>query len=439
MVLLSVASIPRGRCFSISSRPILSTRRNRKVPIIRISRLVHSSKKTSQPEATEAAVDGTPVQEQHDKLPFSAASQLGLDPAQNKRHCPLVYHEEYSFEDWPPNHTFPMNKFERLANAILNNPIDLEDDTEEDIATSQPLVLDPSHFFRPLDFTPANLPKIQSWLCGPLDPTFVDRFLYGQLSTEEARRIGFREQTARVPLIRRTVLEVVGTLLTTQLAMQYGMAVHLAGGTHHARHDRGAGYTILNDLVVAAHQVLLLSTTTSNNNNTSVEKVLVIDCDVHQGDGTAHCMHNVPFLNDDKLFTLSLHCASNYPHPKAISTYDIGLPDKMEDTAYQEVLEESVNRALTEVQPDVVLYDAGVDIYKGDTLGRLHVSEQGIRNRDRFVLEACLLRQIPVAAVIGGGYDVDVDALARRHAMVHEEASRLWREHELWNNNIKSN
>ena len=374
-------------------------------------------------DAAIASVDGSPVQEKKEKLPFSAASRLGLDPFQNKRHCPLVYHENYSFEDWPPNHTFPMNKFERLANAILNNPIALQEDSVS--PTDRPLVLDPSHLFRPLDYTPANILQLQSWLCGPLDTTFVDRFLNGQLSTEEARRIGFREQTPRPPLIQRTVLEVVGTLLTAQLAMTYGIAAHLAGGTHHARHDRGAGYTILNDLVVTAHHLLT--------SNPSVKKVLVIDCDVHQGDGTAHCMHDVPFLQD-KFFTLSLHCASNYPHPKAISTYDIGLPDKMDDTAYQAVLEDSVHRALSTIQPDVVLYDAGVDIYKGDTLGRLHVSEQGIRNRDRFVLKACLLRNIPVAAVIGGGYDVDVNALARRHAIVHEEASRLWREHELWNN-----
>lgn len=378
-------------------------------------------------------------QETEPTLSFSAASRFGLDPSKNKRHCPLVYHEDYSFADWPPTHTFPMNKFERLANAILSNPIDITgDDLTEDASsknnddgsavqhTTRPLVLDPAHFFRPLDFTRANLPKIQSWLCGPLDTIFVDRFLTGQLPTEEERRIGFREETSRVPLIRRTVLEVVGTILTAQLAMKYGVAAHLAGGTHHARHDRGAGYTILNDLVVTAHHIL-----TADNTSSLIRKVLVIDCDVHQGDGTAHCMHDVPFLKD-KLYTLSLHCASNYPHPKAISTYDIGLPDKMGDDAYLMVLEQSVYRALDKIHPDIVLYDAGVDVYEGDSLGRLRISERGIRTRDRFVLKACLMRGIPVAAVIGGGYDKDVDALALRHAIVHEEASRLWRDLELW-------
>jgi len=345
-----------------------------------------------------------------------------------------VYHEDYSFADWPPEHTFPMNKFERLANAILTSPItDLNDD---------PLVLDPSHFFRPLDYTSTNLATIQKWLCGPLNATFVDRFLQGRLTAEEVRLIGFREQTYRPELIRRTVLELAGTLLTAHLACQYGVAANLAGGTHHAHHEMGAGYTILNDLVVTAHQMTTTTTTTNSpgsttsislgNNSASVlQRVLVIDCDVHQGDGTARCMQEIPSLSG-KLFTLSLHCESNYPHPKARSTFDVGLPDKMKDEAYLKVLHESVDHAITKVQPDLVLYDAGVDVYRHDKLGRLHVSEEGIRKRDRYVLEACVSRNIPVAAVIGGGYDSDEDALARRHAILHEECSKVWRERKMW-------
>jgi acetoin utilization deacetylase AcuC-like enzyme len=129
---------------------------------------------------------------------------------------------------------------------------------------------------------------------------------------------------------------------------------------------------------------------------------------------------------------LSLHCASNYPQLKANSTYDVGLPDGTEDEAYLEILRESVSKAIREVEPDLVLYDAGVDIYKGDRLGRLHVSEDGIRKRDRWVLDYCVTNGIPVAAVVGGGYDKDVFALARRHAFVHEEAAYVWRKHKLW-------
>lgn len=310
-----------------------------------------------------------------------------------------------------------MDKFARLGSAILNTP--------QPTLDGHPLVLQESHFFRPLDYNKTNLPQLLHWLCGPLDQDFVHRFLSSQLTTEEARMIGFREQTPRPELIRRTVLEVAGTVLTAQLACHYGVAANLAGGTHHAHSTMGAGYTILNDLVVTAS--VLTSNDTTMNLPFPIKRVLVIDCDVHQGDGTAQCMDHVPGL-----YTLSLHCASNYPHPKATSTYDVGLPDKMQDEAYLQVLKESVVRAVEEIQPDLILYDAGVDIYRHDKLGRLHITEEGIRQRDRFVIDYCVQMEIPVAAVIGGGYDKDVDALARRHAIVHEECSAVWREYRLW-------
>ena len=155
----------------------------------------------------------------------------------------------------------------------------------------------------------------------------------------------------------------------------------------------------------------------------------MLDCDVHQGDGTAKF---VKLHEDQRLFTLSIHCASNYPQLKANSTYDVGVADGLRDDDYMQVLQDSVNLAIAEVNPDFVLYDAGVDIYEKDKLGRLKVSEHGIRQRDRWVLERCVAAEIPVAAVIGGGYDADVDALARRHAIVHEECAYLWRKYEMW-------
>lgn len=252
----------------------------------------------------------------------------------------------------------------------------------------------------------------------PIDATFLDSFLSGTLTDVECRRVGFGEQMRRPELIRRTVLEVAGTLLTAQLALQYRVAANLAGGTHHAQPTHGAGYTILNDLAVAAYCI-------------PVDRVLVIDCDVHQGDGTA--VFGTTDALKEKLFTLSLHCASNYPHPKANSTFDIGLPDKMQDEEYMTELKQAVARAIETVKPDLILYDAGVDVYSEDRLGRLRISEAGIRARDRWVIEYCAVEcGIPIAAVIGGGYDRDVDALARRHAIVHEECSYVWRKHHLW-------
>ncbi|GAX14372.1 hypothetical protein FisN_11Hh171 [Fistulifera solaris] len=291
-----------------------------------------------------------------------------------------------------------MNKFARIAHALTDS-----------------LVQDYTHFFRPLDFHDM---LATGWLSGPIDATFVERFLEGQLTVEECRRIGFREQTSRPELIERTVLEVAGTVLACQLACQWGLAANVAGGTHHASMSRGAGYTILNDLAVAAHVL-------------PKQRVLVVDCDVHQGDGTAQFGDKNGPLHG-RLITLSLHCQSNYPQLKAHSTIDVGLPDGMKDDDYMQALEDAVEKAIRRYTPDFCIYNAGVDIYENDVLGRLKVSEEGIRRRDRYVLDTFVFAGIPVAATVGGGYDKDVDALARRHAIVHEEAAFVWRKHKLW-------
>ena len=359
-----------------------------------------------------------------------------------------------------------MDKFARTAHALMTTSRDPSS------STSLPLVLNEQDFFRPLDLDTILQNRPPDWLIrrdpepphrrrSIIQPQFLQQFLQGHLSVTDCRRIGFREQTSRPELIRRTVLEVAGTVLTAQLALTYTLAAHVAGGTHHAHPQGGAGYTILNDLAIATNVVTKKSkkkeatmnkkppgdedtargqqpTRTTHNKSSilqpsaaAVNRVLVIDCDVHQGDGTAKFgevgqpLHNT-------LFTLSLHCGSNYPSKKAHSTMDVDLPGHMADEAYLEVLQESVVHAVELVQPDLVLYDAGVDIYEHDVLGRLRVTEAGIRQRDFYVLDYCVSRGIPVAAVVGGGYDKDVDRLARRHAIVHEEAARVWQKHRLW-------
>lgn len=359
------------------------------------------------------------------------ASRLGLDPLENRFHAPIVNHENYSFADWPPNHTFPMDKFQKIANALLTT-------SSKTILNSnlpRPLVRQEVDFFRPLDYQ--NIPR--EWF-DIIDADFVDRFLKSELTLEEARYIGFREQTHRPELIERTVLEVAGTVLACQLASHYGIACNVAGGTHHASPTGGAGYTILNDLAVASN-FLTSPELHKGSVSSRIDRVLVIDCDVHQGDGTAKFStlwnDEEPKRNSDTkkqntLFTLSFHCASNYPRLKAHSTYDVGLEDGCKDEEYLYQLESNVNKALEEVQPDFVIYDAGVDIYEEDKLGRLDVSEEGIRKRDRWVLDRCVASKIPVAAVVGGGYDKDVDALARRHAIVHEECAYVWRKYKMW-------
>lgn len=315
-----------------------------------------------------------------------------------------------------------MDKFARLAYALQTTTRD----THPNSPLPRPLIRSEADFFRPLDAEAiVQQDSRHRWWLDVIHPDFLSRFLAGQLTAEECRRIGFREQTSRPELIERTVLEVAGTVLACQLAILHGLASNAAGGTHHARPAMGAGYTILNDLAVAAHVL-----TTQHPHR--IRRVLVVDCDVHQGDGTA-AFHGGPGAPlEGKLFTLSLHCASNYPTLKANSTMDVGLPDGMKDDEYLEVLRASVEAAVDSVRPDLVLYDAGVDVYSEDRLGRLRLSERGIRLRDRYVIDYCVSRGLPVATVVGGGYDKDVDALARRHALVVEEAAYVWRKHGMW-------
>ncbi|KAL3903239.1 MAG: hypothetical protein SGILL_010520 [Bacillariaceae sp.] len=339
-----------------------------------------SSSSSISTSASVAASDAIPL----DSLGLMT-SRSGLHPLENQYACPLVYHERYSFPGWPENHTFPMDKFERIAHTLQQTTTVLNN------GGNQPLVKRAQDFFRPLDLE--DVP-VESWLCSIIDSDFVHRFSNGNLTKEEARYIGFREQTARPELIERTVLEVAGTVLAAQLAYHFGIAANVAGGTHHAHPNGGAGYTIFNDLAVTAN--FLTDERLHGGSTPGIERVLVIDCDVHQGDGTAKFS---TLWKDDRLATLSMHCASNYPQQKAHSTYDIGLRDKCEDDEYLQILEECVNRALSEVQPDFVLYDAGVDVYEKDKLGRLRISENGIRQRDHWVLNRCVSLGIPVAAV----------------------------------------
>ena len=402
-----------------------------------------------------------------------AAGKLGLDPRGNTRHAPMVYHERYSCPNWPAKHTFPMAKFEHTALSLLNDTDEFLDDVgddddaavaDSDCGSGRRLVLSRDHFYRPLPME--AFPK--SFLCPPIRSDFIENFVSGSLSAEDCRIIGFREQTSRPELIERTVLEVAGTVLAAQLAMRYGLASNLAGGTHHADSHGGRGFTIINDLAVTARlmtwreegDVVDESSRTTmpetvgllrefyRGRRDAVDRVLVVDCDVHQGDGTATFSH--PPASADvaacrrenslhgRLFTLDLHAANNYPHPKESCTYDIGLLDGCDDDTYLSELERSLDRALGEVRPQLVLYNAGVDVFESDKLGRLSLSYEGMRRRDTHVIRTCVDRGIPVAAVVGGGYDNDVNVLGRRHALVHRVCAQIWRERRLWERNSQA-
>jgi acetoin utilization deacetylase AcuC-like enzyme len=234
---------------------------------------------------------------------------------------------------------------------------------------------------------------------------YHETFSRDQLTRPEQRRIGLPATSA---LVQRTWLAVGGTLLTARLALRHGLASHLAGGTHHAHPDFGSGFCIFNDCAVTARVLLQRG---------EVDRVLIVDLDVHQGDGSAAC-----FQADERVTTFSVHAASNFPLRKVNSDFDIPLPDGTEDNDYLAAIGDQLPNVLDALNPQLVLFNAGVDPHRDDRLGRLNLSDDGLLMRDRLVLDACLRRTIPVATVIGGGYD-SLKPLVRRHAIVFRAAA----------------
>ena len=242
-----------------------------------------------------------------------------------------------------------------------------------------------------------------SWIALAHARTYVDAVNDAKTDPAIAREIGLPVSKS---VARRARTACAGTVLTGQLALEHGMAANTAGGSHHARFEQGAGFCVFNDVAVAIRVLQA---------DRAVERVLVIDLDVHQGDGTAAI-----FEDDDSVMTVSVHGAKNYPVRKRDGDIDIGLSDGTEDDAYLEVLEALVPAALDMFQPDLVFYNAGVDPHRDDKLGRLALSDDGLIDRDRFVVDAVRGRDLPLAAVIGGGYGPDVATLGRRHATIHK-------------------
>jgi len=295
----------------------------------------------------------------------------------------LVTHPEYSY-DFPEKHRFPMQKFKLLHQYLK----------EQDIATA-------TNTFRPGS---AKIELLQNAHC----PDYLNRFVTNQLTDKEIRRMGLPWSEG---LLRRTLISPVGTTLACQLALKNGIACHLAGGTHHAHYDFASGFCILNDLAIAANALITQG---------KVKKVLIFDVDVHQGDGTARILEN-----NDKVFTCSVHCEKNFPARKAQSDLDINIPRNTDTDVYLQMMADGFEKAVALSKPDFIIYDAGVDVFTDDPLGLLNVSLEGIRARDNYVLKRCLELNIPVATVIGGGYDKDEHLLAKRHAIAVEEAYKL--------------
>lgn len=302
---------------------------------------------------------------------------------------PLVYHTDYSFV-FPSAHRFPMDKFVRLHDHLRRSAV-LHDGNLHQPQSASLELLALAH-----------------------DPGYVERFCSNALEPAELRRMGLPWSDA---LRQRTTRAVGGSLLTAELALQHGLACHLAGGTHHAHHDFASGFCIFNDLAIISRYLLASG---------KVGRVLIFDCDVHQGDGTARILEH-----DRDAITVSLHCENNFPARKASSDWDIPLPRQLDDQGYLRIVDDVLGYLLPMYQPDIVLYDAGVDVHQDDALGYLALTDAGIASRDRMVIEHCLGRDIPVCAVIGGGYSNDREVLARRHGLLHHSAAQIWRERGL--------
>lgn len=247
--------------------------------------------------------------------------------------------------------------------------------------------------------TLAPVPMPRAWIEAVHDPAYVAEVMTLTVPPGKARRIGF-SVTERV--MRRSILSPGGTWAAAKLAMVHGYAANAAGGSHHALHDTGAGYCVFNDLAIAANRLIAEG---------DAARILILDLDVHQGDGTASLM-----AGRGDIFTLSIHAEKNFPLRKARSTLDIGLDDGTGDDVYLAVLADVLPRVLDDFAPDLILYQAGVDPHGDDRLGRLALSDAGLDARDRFVMRQARARGVPIASTMGGGYGEDRMAIARRHA-----------------------
>jgi acetoin utilization deacetylase AcuC-like enzyme len=239
------------------------------------------------------------------------------------------------------------------------------------------------------------------------DPDYLRRVCEGSLSAEEVRVLGLPWSAALVERSRRSC---GASIEACRAALEDGMAVNLAGGTHHASHDRGAGYCVFNDAAVATRTLQAEG---------RVRRVVILDCDVHQGDGTAAI-----FANDPTVFTFSIHGARNYPLRKPPSDLDVGLADGTGDAAYLDALDRGVREALERAGAELAIYLAGADPFAGDRLGRLAVSKQGLAEPDRLVFQRCRAAGLPVAVTMAGGYARDVEDTVEIHLRTVREALR---------------
>lgn len=275
----------------------------------------------------------------------------------------------------PEGHRFPMSKYVRLRDRVLAEGIV----APECLQAAEPA-------------SEADLLRCHA-------PDYVERVMKGGLTDREQRRIGFPWSPA---LVRRSLRTVGGTLAACRAALEDGVSANLAGGTHHAYADHGEGYCVFNDAAIAARAMQAEG---------RVRRVVIVDCDVHQGNGTAALLRA-----DPTIYTFSIHGAKNYPAHKEVSDLDLELPDGTTDDRYLTLVEEGTRWALAASGADLAIYLAGADPYEHDRLGRMKVTMAGLAERDRLVFGLCRAAGLPVAVAMAGGYAPDIDDIVRIHA-----------------------
>ncbi|QRR04085.1 histone deacetylase [Dyadobacter sandarakinus] len=296
---------------------------------------------------------------------------------------PIAYHPIYKYPV-PAEHRFPMDKYELLPLQLLREGVATEAD-----------------FFAP---GPVDMQAVYA----VHDRDYADRFVAGMLTRQEIRRIGF-EQT---PVLAERELRITnGTVQGALLALETGIAFNIAGGTHHASRAQGEGFCIINDQATAA-QLLV--------DQGKVKQVLIIDLDVHQGNGTAQI-----FRDEPRVFTFSAHGKNNYPFRKEQSDLDLPLDDRTGDDTYLRLLHDTIPGLISSVKPDFIFYQAGVDILSTDKLGRMSCTIEGCRQRDLLVLSTAKKHGIPVQCSMGGGYSSQLRIILEAHMNTYRIARDL--------------
>ncbi len=296
----------------------------------------------------------------------------------------IAYHPIYKYT-LPNGHRFPMEKYHLLPQKLIEKG-----------------VCKPNNFFTPSKVSSEKIIQVHT-------PQYYHRLTNLELNQKEIRKIGF---PLRKELVDRGHYIIDGTLQGCHNAIQYGVSLNIAGGTHHAYADSGEAFCLLNDQAVAAQSLL---------DDKTVKQIIIIDLDVHQGNGTAKI-----FEMEKRVFTFSMHGAKNYPFRKEKSDLDIPLEDGTNDETYLSILKNTLPRLLEKVQPDFAFYLSGVDILSSDKLGRLNCSIEGCYQRDLFVFETLKNYGIPVQVSMGGGYSKDVGVIIEAHLNTYKAAAEAF-------------